>query len=769
MKNKYMKKTYFIIFLLLFVLAKTSSANEINFNTSKIEISNNGNTITAINGEAISIVDKIKIKGEKFVYEKNLSSLSASGNLFVTNDNQNIRIESETIFYDLNKKIIFSNQSSTMYDDFGNQYITGDFNYDIQKGIIKINDAKIIDKEKNIINLDLAYLNLLSNKLLAKDILINLNSVTFNEENNTRIAGNSLKYENKKSIISRGVFTTCKNDGDCPPWQLAAEEIKHDKLSKTISYKNAWLKLYDKPVFYFPKFFHPDPTVKRRSGFLIPTTSDSSSNGTSFNLPYFHVLSDNKDFTLKPRIYFDNKQLIQAEYRQVNKNSKNTSDFSLFNQSKSGKTNSHFFTKFVQDLDLNMFEASNIDFQMQQTSGDTYLKKLKVKSPLIKDTSILTSALSFDAFREDFSFYADVRSYEDLTLVKSDRYEFVPNYRLSKKIFRENKYNGNFTFKSKGYSKYYDTNISEQTLINDLDFASNSEINKYGFKNNFNFFLKNANKKTKNPSKYIDNDNFKLASLFEYKSSYPLIKKLSNATNLLIPSASFKFSPNETSSMKDEDRRIDINNVFSSNRISSDETVEGGGSLTFGTEFINANNEGEELLNIRLANSFRLKENNNLPTKSSIGKKTSDLFGQIIYNPNKILKINYDFSLDENLEDQNYQLIKASIGVNNFVTSFSYLDENFSTATNNKGYLENKTTFKMDNARDFSFETRRNKKTSLTEYYNLIYRYRNDCLIASVEYNKDFYEDRGLEPEENVFFKLTIVPFGETQTPDILN
>ena len=47
------------------------------------------------------------------------------------------------------------------------------------------------------------------------------------------------------------------------------EEIIHDKNKKTINYKNAWLKLYDKPVFYFPKFFHPDPSVKRQSGFLI--------------------------------------------------------------------------------------------------------------------------------------------------------------------------------------------------------------------------------------------------------------------------------------------------------------------------------------------------------------------------------------------------------------------------------------------------------------------------------------------------------------------
>ena len=762
-----MKKISYIIFLFFFTIISYSNANEISFDTAEIQISDNGNIITALDGEANSVIDKIKITGKKFVYDKLLSSLSASGNLIIENKEQSIQIESKKIFYDLKNKIIFSKEPSIINDNFGNRYFVNKFNYDISKSVIKINDAKIIDKDKNTINLKLAFLNLTSNKLLAKDILVNLNSIFYNEENNTRIAGNSLVFENDKSIISKGVFTTCKKNDDCPPWQLSAKKITHDKIKKTIYYDNAWLKLYDRPIFYFPKFFHPDPTVKRRSGFLIPTTSDSSSTGTSVNLPYYHVLSDNKDFTVRPRVYFQNKQLIQSEYREVNKNSSNTTDFSLLNDG--GQTRNHFFSKFTRNLDLDIFEDSKIDFQLQQTSGDTYLKTYKLKSPLIEDNSVLTSSLSFDGFNEDTSLYIDMRSYENLALKKSDRFEFIsPNYRLNKRIFKENSYNGNFNLSSNGYSKNYDTNKFEHTVINNFDYASNSKINKYGFKNNTNVFLKNSNKKTRDPSKYIDNDAYRLASLFEYKSSYPLIKEASSGSkNLLIPSSSFKFSPNTTRPMRNDESRIDINNVFNPNRINSEDTFEGGASLTLGTEFLKINKDNDEILNVKLANSIRYKEDKNLPIMSSIGKKTSDLFGQIEYNPNEIFEFNYDFSLDENLQNQNYQLIKTSMTLNNFVTSFSFLNEDFDTITNNKGYLENKTNYKISDSKDFTFETRRNKKTSLTEFYNLIYRYRNDCLIASLEYNKDFYEDRGLQPEENVFFKLTFVPFGETQTPNL--
>ena len=65
------------------------------------------------------------------------------------------------------------------------------------------------------------------------------------------------------------------------------------------------------------------------------------------------------------------------------------------------------------------------------------------------------------------------------------------------------------------------------------------------------------------------------------------------------------------------------------------------------------------------------------------------------------------------------------------------------------------------------FKTRKNKKTSLTEFYNLIYEYTNDCLVAALEYNKDYYNDRDFKASETIFFKLTIIPFGLTKTPNL--
>ena len=73
----------------------------------------------------------------------------------------------------------------------------------------------------------------------------------------------------------------------------------------------------------------------------------------------------------------------------------------------------------------------------------------------------------------------------------------------------------------------------------------------------------------------------------------------------------------------------------------------------------------------------------------------------------------------------------------------------------------------MSNSTSLGFEARENKKTRATEFYNLIYEYRNDCLIAAIQYNKDYYIDRDYKPSENVFLMLTIIPFGETKSPNI--
>ena len=66
--------------------------------------------------------------------------------------------------------------------------------------------------------------------------------------------------------------------------------------------------------------------------------------------------------------------------------------------------------------------------------------------------------------------------------------------------------------------------------------------------------------------------------------------------------------------------------------------------------------------------------------------------------------------------------------------------------------------YKFDESNYLTFNTRRNRKIDLTEYYNLVYEYKNDCLIAGIKYNKTYYQDRDLLPTEDLMISITIFP-----------
>ena len=182
------------------------------------------------------------------------------------------------------KKILNSNNKTTLIDKFNNKVEAENFVYLTQEKKFKSKNLKIIDKDLNEYLTKNALIDLSTNKIAAKDVQIYFaKNSDFGE--NARLKGNSMTSDNNETIINKGIFTTCKPRDDCPPWTMQSKTITHNKKKKIIEYENAWLKLYDKPVFYFPKFFHPDPTVKRQSGFLIPSIATSSNSGNSLKIP----------------------------------------------------------------------------------------------------------------------------------------------------------------------------------------------------------------------------------------------------------------------------------------------------------------------------------------------------------------------------------------------------------------------------------------------------------------------------------------------------
>ena len=794
-----MKNKYFIIFFICFIFNNSSIAEPFIFETTKIDIIEQGNIINAKEGKAISSDKNFEIEAEEFKYFKNLNILKAyNGIAFIKSDNLEIKfneinldqnkfiltaknnikifdkkkkisIQSNLVTYNWSTRILNSDTHSIVKDQFNNVFDTHSFNYEVSKNILKIVEANFKDYDNNSFYTKLAYINTLTNQLVGKDISIDLNNKAFNKDNEPRLKGRAINYDNLKTEISKGVFTTCKKNDDCPPWQLSAEKIIHNKEKKIINYKNAWLKIYDIPIIYFPKFFHPDPTVDRRSGFLVPTIKNSPNSDNYLSVPYFYAMGINKDMTFTPRFYTDDKLLFQSEFRQVNLNSNHFSDFSLYKE-RNSNSKSHFFYKYNKLFNFDYFQNSSFDLNIEKTSSDTYLKGSKLKSPLIDEYDVLENSLNLSLTTDDLAINTDLIVYEDLTKKdNSDKYEYIlPKLNLTKKIENKTNLNGNFSFISNNLIRNYQTNIFEKTNINDLIFNSNPEISNYGFYNNYDFIIKNVNSDAQKSENFKKNENYYLSGLFQFNSSLPMIKENVNFRKILKPKLAFKISPNDTKDISKNETRIDVNNIYDLNRLASDDTIEGGFSVTYGNDFtIFDKKNSRELFGIKIANNLRFDENYDLPKNNQLGQKTSNFLGEAIYNPTNNFSLKYNTSIKNNIRDISYQNLISEISINNFVTTFDYLNEN--NTFNQNSYLLNTTKYELNKSNNISFSTRENKTSNLTEYYNLMYQYKNDCLSASLEYNKDYYNDRDVKPEENIFFKLTIIPIGETSSPNLKN
>ena len=304
--------------------------------------------------------------------------------------------------------------------------------------------------------------------------------------------------------------------------------------------------------------------------------------------------------------------------------------------------------------------------------------------------------------------------------------------------------------------------------INDLILTSNNFINRLGFNNNFKTFFKNVNTDAKNSSKLKDQSQTEMLSMISYDSNWPLIKENNEEKNLLTPKLSLRYSPNDTKNLKDETRLLTSDNIFSLNRIGFGETIESGGSLTLGLDYEQKSKTSDEtFFKSKIATIFRDEKNENLPISSTIGKKQSDYVGEIFFKPTQNFELNYDYALNNDFDEFNFHKIENTFTINNFVNSFTFYEEN--NLVGKKSYLENNFKYKFDENNSLSFATRENKTDNLTEYYNLVYEYKNDCLTASIKYNKEYYSNSTLEPNEELFFNITLIPLGSTQTESIID
>jgi len=765
---------------------------------------NVNNTITAVSLE----YDKIKnifeakknavvndfekeatIYADEIKYLKNDEKILTIGKARALIENK-YKFNSEDVSYYRNLGDLISQKKSSIEDDSGNIYKLKNFTYNINTEVLKGKEVEVLAKvEENKIDqyyFSEGFFNFKDKSHLAKETKIKTHKDVFGDKNqDPRIYGSSSLSNQNKTVVNNAIFTSCKLNDNCPPWSIKAEKITHDKINKDMIYKNAILRVYDVPVLYFPKFFHPDPSVKRRSGFLQPQFNNSETLGSSLYIPYFKTLGQDKDLTIKPTFFekltkFEKeKYILQSEFRKKGKNSSLIADIAFVRDyktltgSKSKTKNiNHLFLNYSNDLKKPNYLESKFDAQIEKVTNDTYLKVFQnnlFDTPVMPaNQTTMNSNLKLYLEKEDQHLTTGIEVYENLGTKHSDRYQYtLPYYDFSKNltpIIADNSINGSLNFYSIGTNKLSNTNNLRTTVVNDFNYSSNDFISKLGFKNNFELYIKNLNAVGKNDSIYTSNAQIDGMSTLKVDSSFPLLRSKNTIIETLTPKVSLRINPgNNMDNYSGSSSNVNVHNVFNINRLGLSNDFEAGRSLTFGLDYKfdqlednQSEDTKDKYLELKLASVIRDQNENDIPISSTINKKNSDLFGSINNQLFENVGLTYDFSLDNDMKTINSNAIETKISLNNFITTFNFIEQRNDIGSTH--LLSNVTEYKIDESTSLKFSTRRNKKINLTEFYDISYEYKNDCLIAALKFNKSFYQDNDLKPTEDLFFSITLIP-----------
>ena len=788
------------IYLFAFLFFSNAFAENIQIQAKNITLDKDKVTTVFENDVVVKTKNKI-IKSQYLKYNKKIGLLILKNNI-IAEDNESNTITAENAEFNENKEIfktfgptniitsekyivrgkdivinnksktISSNEATSINDPEGNNIALQNFNYQVDNNIFKsVGSVKILDKLKNSYEFSQIYIDTKKKEILGTDIkaFLNEDSLKVNPENKPRVFANAIRLSNKKSIFNKSIFTICdyRENDKCPPWTIQASKMLHDNIKKTIYYDNAIIKVYDVPIFYIPKLSHPDPTVERRSGFLPPTISDSKNLGSGVSLPYFFDMGRDKNFTFTSKIFVDENPLILGEYHQAFMNSNFLADFGFTqgykktSSTKEAGEKSHFFSKFVKNFARNDGSKSSLSLSVQDVSNDKYLKLYKIKSNLVdynKDT--LESHINFTHEKDDLFFGINASMFETLKESYEDKHEYIlPEITVDKNLFNNDKY-GNLDLQTNISTYLYDTNKLENFVVNNFDWSSKDIFSERGLNTKILGNLRNINYEVKNVDYYKKDTTSELFGALGLFSKIILQKKQGNTEHLLTPKLLLRYAPGSMR-IEEDGSRLTPSSAFDLNRLNNINNFETGLSGTLGFDYKTTSNEKE--FDFSLAQIIQKSENNKMPDKLSLNEKTSDLVGSANMKLSKNFSLNYEFALDQNYQDLNFNEFGTNINFGPIDFDFNYLQEK--KHIGNQDYFNTKMNIKNKDQGMFSFETKRNLITDSSEFYNLSYEYINDCLRAGLVYRREFYNDSELEPENSLMFKITLTPFGSINSP----
>jgi LPS-assembly protein len=521
----------------------------------------------------------------------------------------------------------------------------------------------------------------------------------------SRLAGNTARRVNGNLIeLRRAVYSPCdlcQSDPSKPPaWQLKARQINDDGEAQRLEFRDAVMEVDGWPVFYTPYMSAPDPTVKRQSGFLLPTVGGSSNNGEHLSIPYYWVLGPSADLTLDPRYYTRAGPLLSGQYRELFSNGELKATASI-NYSNAGagtventgdQARGHIDASGVWDLD----DTYRTGFDLQRVSDQTYLIRFSFPVPGL---STMTSRAYLEGFEPNAS--TDVNAYvfqplqpglgdstQPIVLPVINRnWQSEPDgfggvWRLNANllnIFREvgtqtrrlslgAEWDKTFFDGIGGEYKFFVSARGDAYSVSGLSALSNPDLPSRFFSVGGALPLEQV------PSNYVEGRAFPQIGL---QWDYPLIRRSDDMTALIEPIVAAYAAPSAGNSWRipDEDSinfEFRDTDLFRPDRLAGYDLVDTGQRVDYGLKAGLYNKDGGSY-SMLIGQSLRAQTNSFLPLGSGAENRLSDFVGRVVLSPVSYLDLIYHFRFDGQTFANQGQEIGATIGPQGLKVGLNYL------------------------------------------------------------------------------------------------
>ncbi len=675
----YLTFLLYLISLIFFstVIAVSEDSDEITINADKIEIEDDGESITAYGNIRVESPDFVS-SSDKFNYNKKKEEIIANGNIIIK-------------------------------DKLKNYYYFDEF---------------ISDKNFN--------------NSIGLNPKIRLNS-------GVRIVGD--KFSRKDSSVNQidnATYTPCLSKGyivdKCPGWKLNAKKIIHDTEKNNIYYEGAILSILNVPILYAPFFSHPDPTVKKRTGVLMPSFSSDNNLGTTISIPFFYNISSNYDLTFTPNIQTKADNYYSANYRHLSKYHEFNMDTSISdNESNTGTKNHIFFNGAIK----NVFGKFNYKFQT--SNNDTYLRK-----NYINEQTVLASGLEFS--KEMESSYLEFNSYvyKHLNNSAEQKWEYVyPSINYDIHNYKDSFYKLNWSIENsllnyKDINKNFNQQVSSEIFSKKIKISRNTGLRfENVIQNRFIYYNSSSN----------DLSQLRVFPQLSSKISYPLSKSLNNRTELLEPIIMPILAPYNNYA---NNQSITNDNIFALNRETSISQWESGPRINYGINWLIRNDI--YTVSSSLGQSAKINKDNNSENSSEISNyfigNTLD-FGNIGYVRTDITIDRKDLYLKDNNINSSIQFGKLKLG----------LDYDYETSNKIKTSEQISVGAKVDIFKDANLIMSMRKDLMSDKIIGNAFgfHYENDCLALNFDFYRDFTAVGDIDNYRGFSFTVTLKPFGTSK------